>query len=1589
MALLNFPNTRLNGDPLQNGDEYTGDNGVTYIYNNGKWVGHSPVLVAGTNSLINNGYVVQVDVNGNLVLEPGKDVRDSNGNILIVGSTTSSTRWDLGVNDISCPIFTELTTSSFIASTGRTHLELYQTGDWSIGSRTYNRYINSSDDGRGIAMTTNRGTILFGNTPEQCEPPTASTHFHIMRDDPANVDLFFGDDFDYVKLPSISNGNGVEIGTSGGSTWRFDTDGLLTFPGEQLIIQPISNNPIGNVISSLDANLLTFSAGTSTYAQFGWLDTFGGLPTNLSGIRSDATGLRIETGTPILHYGVDEIDIRGSTAWQFDSTGTLTLPEANKITAYVPTSGYVLTGLATFEIDQGDFTYRWSAYDTNIQELLFGAHAVGPGWVFYPIGQPEAAVTVIYSSANLVPPAYLQITFSDQLGEGPYVVLSPDYVAERNGPIVIGGKNETNWTFGTDTTLTIPGDIQDANGSVIRVASTSTAPFRVNGQLWFNAEDGRAYIKYENNWIDLNPPLVPPVSTYLDGLVVDGTTISTLDSTETMYIGGDLLPEYNNMYDLGSAERQWKSLYVSTSTIYIGGTPLSVDSAGNLLVDGSPIIAAANAGDRITSGTSSVIVYEDGTTTLPGDIIVGDNDGHIYIDDALTGATSIRWVNTTPNSTLFRVYTDDRNSLNNQQLEMGFGTDAGFYINTTENVDGLYNNPDDDHSWTFGKDGNITFPDGSVQTTAYTGGNNNVWLDYIQVDQNVNPGYYTVGVSSVQHDSQSNIITVMNNWGPGADTPSLSKFDPQGEVVWTKYYTTSTSIDGWGVAVDSQDDIYVAGAQNSGMDGVWLEKLSGVDGTPLWGKSLDGFEGYVVDVGSDNCPVIVGVDWKGSKDLFVTKFSSTGTLLWTHDLGDASYDDYAWGMAIGPDNEVITVGTTTFSSNNSGSDALLVAKYDVSGTLQWQREIFDDNWYGWNADGADAVVDHDGNIYVLFNQSRDGDSSLFVILFKITPDGETIPWNSTLTATGPCTQNWGGALDIDSSGNIYLNSGVISYSGGPEFFSRTFVSSFNSSGECLWQRELLRNAAGLSAGQINVEWPGSSSGSYYGGNHPKTGSSISVKAGKVVISGGGIIADTNLFPSDPYLYDTAFGYLFQTTTSGELFSQGEWSLVAADWAVGSTLLNNNPGACDTDGYTVQVNGDISPDYGNNIGDIVLQRFTQGNGTNFKYSHIQEGINTAGPDSYGVTSITGNHDLNVGVGLTSEHWAQLMWVPDTSAVTIADIDNGAAVYNWAYAGSDGFQITNAITGTDYTWTFDTNGILNLPNNNYLETIDSNLSIGSQGTATIRSNAETLEGTKSWIFGADGSLTVPGSILSNIDFIVESNVDGYNSGLYFNANTATGSASILYGTQDIIIRASNNSLPLKDWVFSSTGTLILPATGDIVRNGVSVLDGLGSGFATTSTLINGGYTVSLGSTGALTLPDGGTLRMSTAPTSSIGASGDKAGTIAVNTASIFYCIADYVLDTGTYSVLTTNINNGSIFFIEIAKGTYPQPQVGWGVSVGGTITQIDDTTTDLGTSWRISVSAVTAYSIGTTVTLTNPSPSQPNIWVKQAWGTTGSW
>ncbi len=101
-------------------------------------------------------------------------------------------------------------------------------------------------------------------------------------------------------------------------------------------------------------------------------------------------------------------------------------------------------------------------------------------------------------------------------------------------------------------------------------------------------------------------------------------------------------------------------------------------------------------------------------------------------------------------------------------------------------------------------------------------------------------------------------------------------------------------------------------------------------------------------------------------------------------------------------------------------------------------------------------------------------------------------------------------------------------------------------------------------------------------------------------------------------------------------------------------------------------------------------YSGGGSVSFDYSTVQEGLDGLNQ----VTSITGEN--LTGVGLTSEQYAQLLWVPDTDTVTIADINDGpAGDFNWVFVDDGGLTIQNKVSNVSSTWQFTTNGNLELP------------------------------------------------------------------------------------------------------------------------------------------------------------------------------------------------------------------------------------------------------------------------------------------------------
>jgi hypothetical protein len=285
--------------------------------------------------------------------------------------------------------------------------------------------IGDVDSFAGVPITTARGTILLGNSPEIGQ----ADHFHIMKGGQQALDLFLGDDSNYVKLPDAG---GVEIATQNFNqySWTFGTDGHLTIPGD------IKSN--GNI--NIDINL------------------------------SDST----------LHR------------WQFGEDGELTLPGGRtRIGTTVDSDAIIANEDEVFGViaqgTNGAVHLMWiedleNAYTSNLAAVYINSG--GPGSVRIATGAnsgPGPNYWEFNNSGALTFPQGTTFATTDETGA--FII---DGAADKDVQIyTYSGETARGWTFGTDGSLTLPGDIK-SNSNINIDINLSDSTLR----RWQFGEDG-------------------------------------------------------------------------------------------------------------------------------------------------------------------------------------------------------------------------------------------------------------------------------------------------------------------------------------------------------------------------------------------------------------------------------------------------------------------------------------------------------------------------------------------------------------------------------------------------------------------------------------------------------------------------------------------------------------------------------------------------------------------------------------------------------------------------------------------------------------------------------------------------------------------------------------------------------------------------------------------------------------------------------------------------------------------------------------------------------------------------------------------
>ena len=156
----------------------------------------------------------------------------------------------------------------------------------------------------------------------------------------------------------------------------------------------------------------------------------------------------------------------------------------------------------------------------------------------------------------------------------------------------------------------------------------------------------------------------------------------------------------------------------------------------------------------------------------------------------------------------------------------------------------------------------------------------------------------------------------------------LRKYDPTGQEVWTRQFGSFALDFPSGVAIDKQGNVYVAGttggalASQANSGGVFLRKYDPL-GEELWTRQFStGEEDYGGGVAIDrNGNVyLVGTTFgllpgqakivhthEYLSDAFLRQYDSTGTELWTHQLGTSAGAE-AFAVAVDEDGNVYVAG---------------------------------------------------------------------------------------------------------------------------------------------------------------------------------------------------------------------------------------------------------------------------------------------------------------------------------------------------------------------------------------------------------------------------------------------------------------------------------------------------------------------------------------------------------------------------------------------------------------------------------------------------------------------------------------------------------
>lgn len=337
-------------------------------------------------------------------------------------------------------------------------------------------------------------------------------------------------------------------------------------------------------------------------------------------------------------------------------------------------------------------------------------------------------------------------------------------------------------------------------------------------------------------------------------------------------------------------------------------------------------------------------VRQFGTGTNQEDIAVAlDTDGSIYVGGTTSGsfpghtnAGDIDAFVRKYNASGTEIWTRQFGTANfDQVFGVSINTASIYVAGLTEGAFGTSTNAGDSDIFVRKYDSS-----GNVVWTSQIGSAGN---DEVMAIDSDSTGVYLVGETGGALPGQT---------ATGSADAFIIKLDTDGNTAWIRQFGTSAFDRGGAILIDGTD-VYIGGITLGTLPG---EVSSG--GTDVFVRKYDtnGNEFWTAQFGTPNTDEIFGASADssgiyvtgfttgafsgetnaGGADVFVRKYDTAGSILWTRQFGTSAFEQPFGILANGTGIYVVGLTTGTLPGQSSaGSDDIFVQKYNSSGDVVW------------------------------------------------------------------------------------------------------------------------------------------------------------------------------------------------------------------------------------------------------------------------------------------------------------------------------------------------------------------------------------------------------------------------------------------------------------------------------------------------------------------------------------------------------------------------------------------------------------------------------------------------------------------------------